>query len=114
MLIEDVDIQQVQKLIKPICLLGLILFSFPPAGAICYGSDDNFQLRPSAGIPWEANKDWRLTYRELLRFNDGGGTYIPGNPILGCCTNPLRNGLISVLITLLSMGTSALAKTDYL
>lgn len=63
-----------QKLIKPVCLLDLILLSFPLANSICYGSDDSLQLRSSAGISWEANKDWRLTYRESLRFNDGGGT----------------------------------------
>jgi len=70
-----------------------MLLSFLLANGLCYGSDDSFQFWPSAGVTWEANKDWTLTYREQLRLNDRGGTLYYGQSDFGLLYKSLAEWL---------------------
>jgi hypothetical protein len=47
--------------------LLFVILSFLLRAVICYGYDDDWQLRTSAGIAWEMNKDWTMSFREELR-----------------------------------------------
>ncbi len=82
-----------QKLIRPGCLLCLILFSLLLADGVCYGSDNSFQFWPSAGVAWEVNKDWTLNYSEQLRLNDRGGTLYYGQSDFGLIYKSLAEWL---------------------
>lgn len=82
-----------QKLIRPRYLLFLILLSFLLANGLCYGSDNSFQFWPSAGVAWEVNKDWTLTYKEQLRLNDRGGTLYYGQSDFGLLYKSLAEWL---------------------
>jgi hypothetical protein len=44
-----------------------VILSFLLPTAVCYGYNDDLRLRTSAGIAWEMDKDWTLSYREELR-----------------------------------------------
>jgi len=48
-------------------LLRFVILSFLLPAVVCYGYNDDLQLRTSAGIAWEMDKDWTLSYREELR-----------------------------------------------
>ncbi len=78
-------------MIKTRHLLHFVILSFLPANAVCYGRDNSFQFWPSAGVAWEANKDWTLTYREQLRFNDGGGNLYQGQSDVGAIYKPFAD-----------------------
>jgi hypothetical protein len=55
-------------MIKTRYLLHFVILSFLLPTVVCYGYDEDLRLRTSAGIAWEMNKDWTLTYREEVRF----------------------------------------------
>ena len=74
-------------------LFCFILASLLMLSAVCYGNANTFQFWPSAGISWEANKDWTLNYREQLHLNDGGGTLYAGRSDIGVIYKPLADWL---------------------
>ena len=74
-------------------LFCFILASLLMLSAACYGNANKFQFWPSAGISWEANKDWTLNYREQLHLNDGGGTLYAGRSDIGVIYKPLADWL---------------------
>jgi hypothetical protein len=48
--------------------LCFVILSFLLQSVVCYGVNEDLRLRTSAGIAWEVDKDWTLSYREELRF----------------------------------------------
>jgi hypothetical protein len=74
-------------------LLSIVFLRALLPVSFCYGSDNSFQFWPSAGISWEVNNDWMLTYREQLRLNDGGGNLYYGQSNVGVLYKSLADWL---------------------